>query len=106
TGEQQVPRCAQHSHVSAALPDLVGPADLAGLIVDRLDKFTRPQLVVAAAPAFGLRICVGQKENAVSLLRMKIKQTRLGIERRSLPVGSTMSAGAEKAPIGRRIFLR
>ena len=41
-GEQELSRRSQHSHKSASLPDIVGPANFPGPVIDGFNELARP----------------------------------------------------------------
>src|ERR1700729_702598 len=104
-GEGQSGIRGQHSGAGTSRAKFMGPADLAGLVVDRLQHALAPQPIIRTSPTVGTirRLIEVEAEGGVSIDN---KQTSLRVEARRTVVGESTLIRCNQAPVGRRILRR
>ena len=85
--------------------EFVGPADLAGLVVDGFEDAFAPDAVVGAGPAEGAVGGLGEVD-AVAGVRVDDEQAGLGVEAGRAVVGQAAFVGRDQAAVGRGLLCR
>src|SRR5882757_45806 len=104
-GECQAGVSCQHASPGTIFTQIMGPAQLARLVIDRLQETFAPQSVICTCPAIG---AIGWLREIEAVTRMRIhqKEPRLRIKARRAEVRKTAFIRRNQASIGCRLLCR
>ena len=84
--EDQIACCTQHAIMPRSAFPLVAPANLPGLVIDRLHHAFGKSTAIVSAPAFRLVVIVVDVVHAARARGVDVEQAGIGTETRRRPV--------------------
>src|ERR1700722_19749524 len=103
SSKQQPRSSSQNPRCGRSRTQLMAPANLACLVINRLDNAFAPEVIVGAGPAVGTVRGFGEVDAITGMSRHQ-EQPRLHIKTRRAEVRHSALIGRDQTPIGRRLL--